>query len=364
MDGPQFDGFARALATGRSRRRLFGQFARLGGGLAGGGIALHAQRVVAAQGNGNEGNGNGNGNENGNGGNGNGNGNGNNQGPACREEGHPCEGNQVCCEGLVCEPSGPGAADRCTAARTEPPTECEGECPEEAVTVEPGRGYRVEADCAYDEGADETTCSCAASAAEGGGEITAVRVPVYAAGALVVGGEVELDCAGDVRLAAYASTSASFTVVFLGNVTAETLTTWWCETGGELIPASGPMLVAKAADDVSDSAGAVVVHASACEGTPGEQDPADWHRECTAPAPERVFVLERDGEPVDAAGKQTNRGGMVRYGQLPTGAYRLSSSEGAWCHAECDNVDEQGEVVVEAGRRTQVWVFYCGEGTG
>ncbi len=98
--------------------------------------------------------------------------------------------------GCVCEPSGPGAAYRCTAAKTEPPAECEGECPEEAVTVQPGRGYRAEADCAYDEGADETTCSCTASAAEGGGEITAVRVPVYAAGALVVGGEVELDCAG------------------------------------------------------------------------------------------------------------------------------------------------------------------------
>jgi len=36
------------------------------------------------------------------------------QPPACREEGHPCEGNQVCCEGLACVAgSGQGAAERC-----------------------------------------------------------------------------------------------------------------------------------------------------------------------------------------------------------------------------------------------------------
>ncbi len=33
----------------------------------------------------------------------------------CRGEGHPCEGNQTCCDGLVCKVSGPGAAERCTA---------------------------------------------------------------------------------------------------------------------------------------------------------------------------------------------------------------------------------------------------------
>ncbi len=31
----------------------------------------------------------------------------------CRGEGHPCEGNQVCCDGLTCEPTGSGSAWRC-----------------------------------------------------------------------------------------------------------------------------------------------------------------------------------------------------------------------------------------------------------
>jgi hypothetical protein len=34
--------------------------------------------------------------------------------PACRPAGHPCEGNQACCAGLICIASGPGAAVRCT----------------------------------------------------------------------------------------------------------------------------------------------------------------------------------------------------------------------------------------------------------
>jgi len=39
--------------------------------------------------------------------------------PGCRQEGHPCEGNQVCCPGLVCMVTGPGNAQRC--ARPAPP---------------------------------------------------------------------------------------------------------------------------------------------------------------------------------------------------------------------------------------------------
>ncbi len=40
--------------------------------------------------------------------------NGTGGGGECREAGHPCEGNQRCCEDLVCIVSGPGNAERCT----------------------------------------------------------------------------------------------------------------------------------------------------------------------------------------------------------------------------------------------------------
>jgi hypothetical protein len=35
--------------------------------------------------------------------------------PSCREAGHPCEGDQTCCDQLVCVVSGPGNARRCTS---------------------------------------------------------------------------------------------------------------------------------------------------------------------------------------------------------------------------------------------------------
>src|SRR5579884_596359 len=83
MDGDRFDNLAKRLASGRVSRRAITR--ALGGGavglLAG---ALGRAGATAAQ-------------------------------PACRGAGHPCDGNQTCCAGLVCQASGPGAALRCTA---------------------------------------------------------------------------------------------------------------------------------------------------------------------------------------------------------------------------------------------------------
>jgi Ion channel inhibitory toxin len=35
--------------------------------------------------------------------------------PACLGAGHPCQGNQECCPGLVCRVTGPGNVKRCAA---------------------------------------------------------------------------------------------------------------------------------------------------------------------------------------------------------------------------------------------------------
>ena len=343
MDPRQFDRFARALAGGGTRRSFVGGLGRLAGGLTGGALALRAGSQAVAQGN-----------------------QGGDDDPPgnsqCREEGHPCEGNQVCCEGLVCVASGPGNAERCTR-------ECEADCPEEAsaeetsadVTIVVARSYRIEADCAYDDEADETTCSCT-TATEGGDAdsdaVVGVLLPTNAFAAEVIGGDVELVCAGDTRVAAYASASASFSVVLAGNVTADGTADWWCQTDAGLAPAQGPSLIAAAADDVTDAAGAVLVYASACDGTPGGET-VDWYGACAAPATDLECSLDQAGEQGGGNLKRTNRGGRARYGRVEPGTYRLTVAGGNWCHAECDNVDEDGGVVVSAGRRTRVWVFAC-----
>ena len=85
MDGDRFDGITRTMAEGASRRRVL---KILGAAFAGGVGASRAVTEIAAA-------------------------------PACRGVGHPCEGNQVCCDGLVCTPgAGPGKAARCTVAPT------------------------------------------------------------------------------------------------------------------------------------------------------------------------------------------------------------------------------------------------------
>ncbi len=51
--------------------------------------------------------------------------------------------------------------------------------------------------------------------------------------------------------------------------------------------------------------------------------------------------------------------GEATFADLPPGRYDLDDVDGAWCHAESDAVNAEGDVVVEAGVATTVWLFYC-----
>jgi hypothetical protein len=91
MDGPSFDRVARDFAHPGSRRSALRVLAGAAGGgllaLAGlggaGRASLTGVGVATAA-------------------------------KSCRGAGHPCEGNQTCCDDLVCVVSGPGKAKRCT----------------------------------------------------------------------------------------------------------------------------------------------------------------------------------------------------------------------------------------------------------
>jgi len=86
MEGQEFDRFATELARTTSRREAL----RLAGrGTAAGMLALLGLGGASAFAQ-----------------------------PGCRREGHPCEGNQRCCPGLVCRVTGPGNARRCAKAKT------------------------------------------------------------------------------------------------------------------------------------------------------------------------------------------------------------------------------------------------------
>jgi hypothetical protein len=81
VDDKRFDEFVKQVSAGREARRSFVK--RAAGGALAGFVALRGGKAGAV--------------------------------PSCRTAGHPCEGNQECCPGLVCRVTGPGNAKRCAA---------------------------------------------------------------------------------------------------------------------------------------------------------------------------------------------------------------------------------------------------------
>jgi hypothetical protein len=351
MDGRRIDDAARLLAGGHSRRRVLSLLARgtvaAGLGSVGSSVAVAARKDEDEDKDKDKGN-----------------------GPACRGEGHPCEGNQTCCDGLTCAASGPGAARRCTAGTA---AECEEDCPPaESVIVVVGPDIDIEADCAFSGEMRRTTCTFTAAAGEG--TVGSIAVPVSMLCAEVLDGDfAEVDLGANARPETKGLKStrteggtAVVTIELAGEVTTAGIGTYWCETDQDaLIPVTGPGLTcekAKAtpASDVSDSTGAVVVQTYACDVGADEPD-VDWFGGCDASTAEVTFRLLRPdgGDWVEVGSHPTDAEGLCRFGHLAPGTYQLEQTEGSWCHAESDSVDKQGQVIVKAGARATVWVFSC-----
>ena len=151
---------------------------------------------------------------------------------------------------------------------------------------------------------------------------------------------------------------SSLTIVLEGNVVPGRQTTYWLETDGGRLPATGPAL--SRADETTSGAGAIVVEAFGCS-VSGPEDGFDWFAECTeaaAPIEFALFVPDA-GSAEPLATQRSNERGRARFGDLEPGRYRLEPRGGTWCHAESDAVDEAGNVVVEAGIESSIWIFTC-----
>jgi hypothetical protein len=192
MEHEHFDRFVRAMAAGVSRRSVL---RRAAGSAMTSPLALAGISAAAAQGyknkdkdkkekkdKGNQGN------------------QGNAAGPGnsgCRGEGHPCEGNQVCCAGLTCGEEGPGNARRCSAAsagsvqtnQTVVNTNnqvCAGDCAQtnqQTVFVENRErfgtppSYWIDVACSFDAARYQTVCDCVAFGAPGAPPVQTITLP-------------------------------------------------------------------------------------------------------------------------------------------------------------------------------------------
>ena len=446
MEHEHFDRIARAMAAGVSRRSVL---RRAAGSAMTSPLGLFGISAAAAQGNSNKDKDKGKEKDKGNQG---------NQGApgnsGCRGEGHPCEGNQVCCAGLACpEAKGttpPGNARRCTAASaTSVETNqtvvnannqvCAGTAPRRtsrrcwsrtgsalarpraigstwrAPTMLPStrrsaiasrlarpkrrrcarsrcrrptsapsslrrssgpRGRRAPATNEATGGEANAGTGGVANADASGGSVTVgdiegddANVAIDASGgtanADASGGDNNVAIAGGGQTgdnAAQAVELSTLTLTLEGNVAPGKLATYWVDTDAGRRPAQGPALVQ--VEDAPADTGTIIAEARTCpiaEPQPGY----DWFGQCTAPAVEMQFSLTpASGDGSLPASLATNAQGRARFGELAAGTYQLQPEGTIWCYAESDRVDENGNILVEAGLESHVWSFVCGDRAG
>jgi hypothetical protein len=438
MEHDHFDRLVRAMAAGVSRRSVL---RRAAGSALTSPLGLFGISAAAAQGNSDKNKEKKDKKEKGNQGN-----QGDEGGPGnsgCRGEGHPCEGNQDCCAGLVCpEAKGttpPGNARRCTKAETVVTTQtevCTDNCPQtnqQAVLVENRElfgtppTYWIDVACNFDAAKYQTICDCVAFGAPQAPPVRKITIPpadicafviteeqraagaqrtgsseatggeanagtggvanADASGGSVTVGDVEgdntdiaIDASGGTASAdasggnnnvaiagggqtgdnaAQAVELSTLTLTLEGNVAPGKLATYWVDTDAGRRPAQGPALVQ--VDEAPADTGAIVAEARTCpiaEPQPGY----DWFGQCTTPAVDMQFSLSaaNGGDGSLPASLATNAQGRARFGELAAGTYQLQPEGTIWCYAESDRVDENGNILVEAGLESHVWSFVCG----
>lgn len=113
-------------------------------------------------------------------------------------------------------------------------------------------------------------------------------------------------------------------------------------------------------DDLSDSRGAIQVRKFTCDAASYPAD-YDYDANCDPSQTGVKFALSFwDGSKyVPRVTGVTNENGLLNFGQLQPGTYQLKEVGGTWCHAESDDVNSKGDLIVRAGQRTTVWIFNC-----
>ena len=115
-------------------------------------------------------------------------------------------------------------------------------------------------------------------------------------------------------------------------------------------------------DDLTDTTGAILVHKLVC---PVETPPAGYDFEALcAPqsTPARFSLAQYSAETRDyvpLTTDATNADGLLRASRLQPGRYQLTEIGDVWCYAESNSVDQNGDLIVEAAKRTEVFIYNC-----
>lgn len=242
--------------------------------------------------------------------------------------------------------------------------------------------YVVEVECDYDEGAGTTTCTFTAVAPEGAKKIVEFDLPQDAVCAEVVGGEYKyVDPDPNTNVTGYQSKGNTdvITLVLDGEVTVEGTTTFWMKAANEVFPVTAPGLGCTGAATFTlqvtpgsaqptpeptatevPTTGELVVLVYTCADVPEDTTDYDWFRLCNSEGGVHGLELAPVSEvAVDPVTMETDASGDATFADLEPGLYSLKPAGTTWCKAVSDNVDAEGNVIIEAGARTTVYTFVC-----
>jgi hypothetical protein len=123
-------------------------------------------------------------------------------------------------------------------------------------------------------------------------------------------------------------------------------------------PTSAPTPM-PAATPEKEQAGTLRVIAMSCSVVPAAGD--DWEEECSQrQSGARFEVKALDGSLTGwFRSFSTDAEGVAVLDDLPPANYRLEQIAADWCHAESDNVDSAGNVIIVGGETTTVWIYNC-----
>ncbi len=263
-----------------------------------------------------------------------------------------------------------------------------------ANLVEPVADYGVDVACTT-VSATSTECTVTGVTPDNGKKISYIVIPEAAVCTGVIGGEhqyVDPDRQTDVTGYKSWDAEGSLTLILDGQVTTGGAATYWLRAANEIFPATGPgffcdepvtttpevtpeaatqgtspatvEVTLEATPDDAAATGTVTVSTYGCTEVPADTSAYDWYGACDAGGDHRFVLAPVEDDATGPLAADTAKTGEATFADLPPGLYDLDDVNANWCHAESDAVNAEGEVMVEAGAETTVWLFYCHDGGG
>ncbi len=254
-----------------------------------------------------------------------------------------------------------------------------------ANPVEPSAAYGVDVACTSTADATSTECTFTAVAPTDGKKVSHLVIPEDAICADVLDGDFDrVDPDPNTNVTGYRATGNEPSLLILdGQVTTGGAATYWLKVASEIFPATGPGffcdepaaagpadLTAEIPDatppatpDDEPATGTLTVSTYGCTGVPADTTEFDWYGACDVGGDHRFVLAPAEDDASDLLAADTVKSGEATFTDLPPGLYDLDDIDANWCHAESDAVNAEGDVVVEAGADTTVWLFYCQDGS-